>query len=375
MWLAAEEALRRLGVKPQTLYASVSRGRIKARPDPADPRRSLYNGDDVDRLARRASGRPRAETVAAEAISWGDPVLSTSISTVVNGRLLYRGLDAISISETAPLEAIADLLWGGFPPLTMHRSIVGAAGSLAAAFRALAERAAADPVSLYRPPAALRDDAVGVLSSLADGLAGPGTGMLHERLAVSFARPAAADDIRRALVLLADHELSASTFAARIAVSTGASLAAGALAGLATLTGPLHGQAASAVIALAEEFEDADTDPADILRDWLGEARAVPGFGHRLYPNDDPRAAALLARLSLPPAYAALCAAADSVVGERPNIDFALAALAAIHDLPKSAPMTIFALARCVGWLAHMLEQIASGAPIRPRARYVQAKP
>ena len=80
MWLHAEEALKRLGSKPQSLYASVSRGRIRARPDPADSRRSLYHEEDVDRLAVRARGRRSSASVAAQAISWGEPVLPSSVS-------------------------------------------------------------------------------------------------------------------------------------------------------------------------------------------------------------------------------------------------------------------------------------------------------
>jgi citrate synthase len=240
---------------------------------------------------------------------------------------------------------------------------------------ALAERAAVDPPSLYRPPLALRADAARVLSGVAGAVLGPGQGPLHERLAMAFGRPGAADDLRCALVLLADHELNASTFAARVAVSTGASLAAGARAGLATRVGPRHGQASAAVVALAEEFEGGPADPAGVLRDWLGEGRVVPGFGHRLYPLGDPRAAALLQRFRLPPAYAALGEATDIVVAEPPNVDFALAALVAVHGLPATAPITIFALARSVGWLAHMLEQAETGALIRPRARYIGVPP
>jgi citrate synthase len=111
--------------------------------------------------------------------------------------------------------------------------------------------------------------------------------------------------------------------------------------------------------------------PAAAVRDWLGQGRPVPAFGHRLYPDGDVRAPALLAAFSLPPAHAALAAEVEQVVGERPNVDFALAALAATHDLPASAPLAIFALGRAVGWLAHALEQAATGTLIRPRAHYV----
>lgn len=371
MWLSATEALRRLNVKPQTLYANVSRGRIRAKADPADPRRSLYNRDDIERLVRRASGRPRAEAVAAEAISWGDPVLPSAISTVAAGRLWYRGRDAAILAETATLEDIAGLLWGGVsePPSAAPAVQPGIAGAM----HALVERAA-DPPSSFRYPAALRGDAAGVLADLAAALAWQGPGPLHRRLALRFSRPEAADDLRRALVLLADHELNASTFAGRVAVSTGAPLAAGALAALSTLTGPLHGRAANTARSLVEDLSIGE-GVTDALRAWVGEGRGIPGFGHPLYPQGDVRAAALLGAITIPPAYAQFREAAEALTGEGANIDFALAALAATYDLPATAPIEIFALARSVGWLAHMLEQAQTGALIRPRARYVGPLP
>jgi citrate synthase len=177
--------------------------------------------------------------------------------------------------------------------------------------------------------------------------------------------------LRRTLVLLADHELNASTFAARVVVSTGASLAAGTLAGLAALGGPRHGGAALAVRVLAEDVGAEGEGAVTALREWLGEGRGVPGFGHPLYPDGDVRAKALLERFDVPPAYMALRRAALEVAGEEPNVDFALAAIAARYRLPADAPTVLFALGRSVGWLAHMQEQAASGAVIRPRARYV----
>lgn len=368
MWLTANDALARLGSKPQSLYASVSRGRIRAKPDPADSRRSLYRAEDVERLAARARGRRSSAVVAAEAISWGEPVLTSAISTVSGGRLYYRGRDAADLARTATLEQAAALLWDAPSPAVESRTV--GEPSMATAFGVLAERATGDAPSFGRGQALLRREAAEVLGTLADALLGQGEGPLHQRIAARFGRPGAAEDARRAMVLLADHELNASTFAARVAVSTGAPLAAGALAGLATLSGPLHGDAWAAVVGLAEEVGAAD-DATEALLDWLGEGRAVPGFGHRLYPAGDMRAAELLRHTRMPVRYKHLREAATTVVGEQPNIDFALAALAATHGLPNEAPLTIFALARCVGWLAHMLEQAASGQLIRPRARYV----
>lgn len=372
MWLTAQQALAKLKAKPQSLYASVSRGRIRAKPDPADSRRSLYSSEDVDRLAIRARGRRSSATVAAEAISWGDPVLSSSLTTIAGGRLYYRGVDAVRLSETADPETVARLLWGEAPEVGPGRADdIG----WEAALVATAQLAASMPPSLARPVAALRADAAETLTQLAAALIGAGQGPLHLRLATHWQVPEASDLLRRALVLLADHELNASTFAARVTVSTGASLAAGTLAGLAALGGPRHGRAAAEVAALAEDIGTLGGDATMALRDWLGEGRGVPGFGHRLYPDGDIRAHALLAQFDVPPEYRVLQRAAAEVVGEPPNVDFALAAITARFGLPGAAPTMLFALARSVGWLAHMLEQAATAAPIRPRARYTGPAP
>lgn len=370
-WLTATEALTLLGTQPQTLYANVSRGRIKARPDPADSRRSLYRGDDVRRLAQRAAGRRKQEAVATQAMHWGEPVLRTSISSVELGRLLYRGYDACELAETAMLEDMAELLWQA-PVVLSSAGSAGAGQGLRAAFLALAARAA-EPAANGRSSALLAHDAGTVLATLAQAFAG---GMrpsepLHQRLARHWNRPGAADAIRRAMVLLADHELNASTFAARITVSTGASVWAGTLSALATLSGPRHGLASRAVTALVEDTAHLADGSEAALRDWLGEGRYVPGMGHPLYPQGDPRCIALLGSFDVPVAFSNYAAAATALTGDLPNVDFALAALTASFDLPSDAGLTLFALARSVGWLAHMIEQIGSGETIRPRARYV----
>ena len=369
VWLKASEALARLGSKPQSLYANVSRGRIRAKADPADSRRSLYREEDVERLAARARGRQSSAAVASEAIDWGEPVLPSSISTIAGGRLFYRGRDAAELAETATLEDAALLLWGG--PLSLSPSVAGESIGMARAFAVLAQHAAVDPPSLGRGPAELRAQASTVLGQIADALLGGGSGPLHLRLAASLGRPEAADVLRRALVLLADHELNASTFAARVAVSTGSSLAAGALAGLAALSGPRHGNAAAAVLALAVDTASHGPSATGTLRAWLGEGRVIPGFGHRLYPDGDVRCEALLAAFEVPAMFRDFALAAEGLIGEQPNVDFALAAMGAAYELPATALPTSFALARSVGWLAHMLEQVASGQLIRPRARYV----
>jgi citrate synthase len=385
-WITAAQALDILGVRPQTLYANVSRGKIRAQPDKADSRRSLYHREDVLRMAKRSNGRRKVETIAAQAMEWGDPVLPSAISTVVDGRLWYRGQDAVALSRTASLEEAAALLWEcptvPFLGATARgrRALVRAPdsqGVLRAGLLALAQRCANDLPSIGRALPVLREEATQVLATLSVAMLGNAAsraaGTLSEQLAAAWARPDSEDPIRRALVLLADHELNASAFAARVTISTGASLAAGMLSGLATLSGPLHGGASRSLGALIESTERLGVETA--VREWLAQGRTLPGFGHPLYPDGDIRAATLLESLPSSGPHTQLMEYVAHSVGERPNIDFALVVIAATFDLPAEAPFILFALARCVGWLAHALEQVEAQRLIRPRARYVGVAP
>lgn len=376
-WISAEDALDRLGVRPQTLYAYVSRGRIEARPDPADPRRSRYRLADVGALAERKKRGRKAAEVAAGAIAWGEPVLASAITTVAGGRLFYRGRDAVALAGTETLESVARLLRGGHgaalktaPPATVFED----PSLRARLFSALSLRAGVDPPSRGRATLALTVEAVGLLDLVADAAAGEaGGGPIHARIARAWGRPDAADFIRRQLVLLADHELNASTFAARVTASTGASLAASALAGLCALSGPLHGGMAGRVINLVEEARR--IGPEATVAGRIARAGPTPGFGHPLYPDGDPRAAALLAAFEPPAEYLALQAAVERMTGEAANVDFAVTALCARFGLPADAPFALFAVARTAGWLAHAMEQVQTGTLIRPRARYIGEAP
>lgn len=393
-WLSFADALALLGVRPQTLYANISRKRIRARPDPHDPRRSQYHGGDVRRLAARRSGRPSHERIAAESVSWGTPVLPSAISTVVRGRLWYRGMDAIELAGRANLEDVAALLWqtrpirvGGDPRRKSRRST--SQDALEAACTRLAARAVRDRPIHDRVLSSLQEDALDLFADLSDVMVGaieqasakrgrsirgrqpvcPSMMHMHERLAGAWRRPEAVDIIRRALVLLADHELNASTFAARVAASTGAALSACVLAGFATLSGPRHGTAGIALRKLVEAAARGGAE--DAIRDSLAHGRVIPAFGHPLYLDGDVRAFALLERMHVPRAFEDLPINAERLIGERPNVDFALSALAASTGLPREAPFVLFALSRSVGWIAHALEQSQSPGLIRPRARYV----
>ncbi|GLS34276.1 citrate synthase [Mesorhizobium albiziae] len=372
-WISRDEALTRLGVRPQTLYAYVSRGRIGMQPDPADPRRSLYRTDDIAQLiTRRGRGR-RASAIAESAMTWGEPAIATSISTVVHGRLVYRGEDACTLSGHMTLEETAGLLWADSEPVVFAPKPGGTAseGGRAEAFSALALLAANGQPSLGRSPARLHADAAAAIGGLATSLGAlPGSRPVHMRLAEAWSvRNAGADAIRRALVLLADHELNTSTFAARVAASTGAPLAACLLAGLSALCGPRHGGAAEAAVTVF--LDDAvRLGAADAVALWLTLDRPLYGFGHPLYPDGDPRAKALLAAVECDEAVARLRDAVFAATGRQPDIDFALVALTRAFRLPPDAPFRLFALGRSVGWAAHAMEQALTGGLIRPRARY-----
>jgi citrate synthase len=371
-WLTAQVAAARLGVKPQTLYAYVSRGHITARPADDDPRQSLYAAADVAALERRRrSGRGR-KGVAARAIAWGDPVLESAITTVREGRLIYRGVDAVTLAEKATLEEAARLLIAHAPDPSVSRATTPAGDSAKArGFAYLAARAAMDAPSLGRRSEQLAAEALDLIGGLGVAFAGANekNAHLHEHLATLWKLDARGGDlVRRALVLVADHELNPSTFAARVAASTGAPIAAAALAGYATLSGPLHGEAsARAVLFLEIARRDG---AAAAVNATLARAERLPAIGHALYPMGDPRAASLLKAIKLSKPLKQAIDAAEAASGDHANIDMALAAMTLELGLPRDAPFLIFAGGRMAGWCAHAIEQRATGRIIRPRASY-----
>ena len=378
LWITADEAQARLGVRLQTLYAYVSRGLITVRADETDPRRSLYAAEDITRLVQRRS-RGRTQ-VASRALDHGDPVLSSSITTIHDGRPWYRGRDAIAWAETASLEETARLLWDcdedPFIGLAPHPSTGVGGDARARAFSLLAYRAANDPATSGRSDKALRREAASIMIDLVDAMSGAArNGLIHERLAKTWRVDSGkADILRRCLVLAADHELNASTFATRVAASTGAALASCALAGLSTLSGPLHGGMTLQVAAFIAECRRTN-DPRSTAALRLSQGLDVPGFGQLVYPAGDPRARAIAQALIYADDLREIAAAGESVTGVAPNLDFALVAATRTLGLPVDAAFTLFTVGRAVGWFAHAIEQRSSNRPIRPRARYVGLEP
>lgn len=388
--LTASQAASQLRVTPATLYAYVSRGLIQAHPDPADPRRRVYSAADIAHLVKTKARGRKPDQIAASALDFGVPTLTSRITLIADDRLYYRGQEAARLAQRATLEDVARLLWDctGSDPFAAPRATPSPA--LAKAAKALTRDFPLDRCMAHlamlgmdagmiwqRDPRHLWPEAALLLRVMAAAATGakPGPGPIHEQMAAGWgARRQAAGLIRAALVLCADHELNASAFAARVVASTGASLAACVAGGLAALSGPLHGGTTSLIEILFDEAEQ-DGDAARVVHDRLRRGDRLPGFGHQLYAGTDPRAAALLSLLPADATRERLLSAMERIGGKAPNVDFALVALRRAAGLPRGSALAIFAVGRTSGWIAHALEQHADGKLIRPRARYAGVAP
>jgi len=211
-------------------------------------------------------------------------------------------------------------------------------------------------------------------------LRGSIAGRLSVRLVTRRPTPSLVAALNAALVLLADHEMAASTLAARVAASTRADAHAVVSAGMGPLAGALHGRASRSVRYL---FADAErTSPSAVARRLASQRGVVAGIGHGLYPHGDPRFTALVDVVRHSGAPTRRQRLVDEVLAQlasvgvgRPNVDMALGALGYAWDMPVDAGEAIFTVARSVGWLAHGAEEW-SHRPLRyrSRARYVGAR-
>jgi len=267
--LTAESAADRLGVSRATLYAYVSRGFVRTHPAPDDPRRRLYSASDIERLTGNKTRGRKAADIAAATLDFGLPALASGITLIEGDRLYYRGRDAAQLAARASLEETARLLWncsedpfGAAPGLS--RSAAKLIASLADAFpldRCMAGLPIAgvgDAMTWQRDERRLWHEGALLLRLMAAAATGtaPSDAPIHLHVARAWGlSERAAQSIRAALVLCADHELNSSAFAVRVVASTGASLAACLAAGLSALSGPRHGGTTSLVEILFEEAE------------------------------------------------------------------------------------------------------------------------
>ena len=376
--LTAEGAAEQLGISVASLYSYVSRGLLASESQPGS-RRSLYRADEVERLASQRRHRHHPEEAAAEALQWGSPVLESALTSIHDGQLFYRGRSATELAASASFEEVVELLWEGqlvrLPlPDGSWREVFQLADKLAPveSFRlALVAAATADPAACDLQPAAVRRTGARILHLLTRCAT---RSTPRRSLAGSLQHAWCPDQkparraLDAALILCADHELNTSAFTARCVASAEANPYAVVTAGLAALEGTRHGGHTRRVEALFDEAEHRGAGRA--LEDRLRRGESIPGFGHQLYPDGDPRAIFLLR-------YAHSALAEDLLVSARrllerpPSLDFALVALARALQLPSGSPLTLFALGRTAGWIAHALEQYRQGWMIRPRARYV----
>jgi citrate synthase len=182
------------------------------------------------------------------------------------------------------------------------------------------------------------------------------------------------------LILHADHELNASTFAARVTVATLSDMYSGVVSAIGTLKGPLHGGANTAVMKMLLKIGDLEKVEGAI-KEMLANKQRIPGFGHRVYKTWDPRAMWLrriaeeLGRSTGNMKWYQMSRKAEEVVWQEkqlyPNLDFYSASVYYTLGIPPDLFTPIFAISRISGWTAHILEQLADNRLIRPRAEYV----
>ncbi|MFF4115733.1 citrate/2-methylcitrate synthase [Streptomyces sp. NPDC001714] len=398
--LSTKETAELLGVKPETVYAYVSRGQLSSRREPGG-RASTFDAREVEALARRnrreAAGSPG---------SGGDLSVRTRITLIDRDRYFFRGVDATELAAHHSYEEVAEWLWTG----RMSRGVTFTApeATVAVARRAVdalpehtsptdrlrvatIAAAAEDPLRFDLSEESVLGTARVLIPTLVAALPvqrrgghddGPLAHRLWRRLTGIDPGDAELRVLDTALALLVDHDLAASTLAVRVAASARAHAYAAVSAGLGVLEGPLHGASSGLAHRMLLDVLDQGT-AVTVIADELRAGRRIPGLGHRLYPGEDPRARVLFALLEeVPRAEPALLAARDVVATTarhtplHANVDLALAVFTASCGMPATAGETIFAVARTAGWIAHALEEYGERPlRMRPSGHYVGPKP
>jgi citrate synthase len=396
--LSAHEAAAELGISVSTLYAYVSRGLIRSEGQ-SDTRQRRYLAEDVWLLKQRKVHRRDPIKSSADALHWGLPVLSSRLSVIQGGRLYYAGRDVVSLATDSRLEQVAALLWSdgdeqSFPgeddahvpsswPTLMR--LASPLPPLEAFQLFLPVVAAADPAAYDLQPDSVRRTGARILRLLAAVAVGakpsgaPVVDVL--RRGWSLKGSDAASLLEAALILYAENGLNPSSFTARCVASAGASPYAVVSAGLAALQGAKHGGASERAGILFEEARSPES-ARQIIAARLRRGESLPGFGHPLYPDGDPRGAVLLdliakQRPKAPEVVLALTLVdtVRDVTNQQPNVDFGVVTLCRALRLPPGAPLALLGVARTVGWIAHALEQYQEGRVIRPRAQYAGREP
>jgi citrate synthase len=405
----ARTAIERLGIKMQTLYAYVSRGWIRVVPA-VGGKGNLYYVEDLEALGARGRGRSTAGASGERMIRWGgNAVMQTSITAIGPDGPRYRGKPAADlVGGHRSFEECTELLWNGVLP---DAPVVWQPARPGAGFQALADGIAqvaarnhsrrllsvaveAYAASLGRNPELTLGAPTLAARQLTQAMAAA-TGLLAAKpgyvlsdapqsvaatLAHNLGIKATSAHLRildAALILSADNELAPATFAARIAASAGADLFSCVTTALGAFEGMLTGLGCEQAEAALAQSKTADAY-LDQLKGLLARKSPVPGYGHPLYPDGDPRATLLLelARDVNPMATRGRTALkcvdrAQEELGLKANLPMALAVLCAVLAAPAGAPGALMSVGRAAGWVAHALEQRLAGFLVRPRARYI----
>ncbi|MDA4894458.1 citrate synthase [Streptomyces sp. MS2A] len=418
--LTAAQAAARLGVRTETLYAYVSRGLISR---DRDGRGSSFDVLEVERFARSRRRQPEAGRGPAPAAgSDGSPlgVIDTDVALIDDGELWYRGIPVTDLvfgegdvdgAGLGRFDAVVRWLLEGTARPDPDAEPLPSPGTVSYARRALdvlpseapafsrllsavSALAATDPERFDLAPPTVARVAVRLIGGLTDALPllGPApaphepvAGRLWPRLTAAAAAPHRVAVLDAALVLLVDHDMAASTVAARAAASARAHPYAVVAAGLGALDSALHGAVSGEAVRMLREVAAGAEPAAAVGAAARRGGSGVPGFGQPLYPDGDPRARTLLSALDelSDPVVVRAREAAESVsglvrsrTGLRPSIDFALATVMLAWDMPDDAGETVFAIARSAGWCVHALDEYGrTPLRLRPRGRYTGPDP
>jgi citrate synthase len=404
-YMTAQQAADVLDISLSTLYAYVSRGLIRSEQSTEGRRQRRYYAEDVEKLLARREGRKNPEKLAKDALHWGAPVMDSAITLIDGGKLYYRGKNVAELARNNSVEQVAALIWTGdmqkattlfdvdvfisaqkYEMILLNMELHGAELTLLQELQTFLPAAAADDMAAYDlRPASVPMVGARIMRLMTSVLAGdvpeniPIAAML--RYGWSPDNTHSEKLFNAALIVMADHELNASSFAARVVASAGSTPYAAVLGGLSTLQGIKHGGATERVEAFLNEIYAADK-MRDSIAARLRRGDKIPGFGHPLYPVQDPRAIVIFELLNeyyanspeLAQAQTAIAAVKD-LVGDAPNVDTALVIMARVLGLPQGSPLALFALGRTIGWIGHAIEEYEQDRLIRPRARYTGEHP
>jgi citrate synthase len=399
-FLTARQAADLLEVSLPTLYAYVSRGLIHSQAS-GEGHQHVYQREDVEILMARKQQRRDPARAVQQALHWGAPILESGLTLISEGHFYYRGYDAVSLSRNQTFERLVALLWlgdlkaplvilpapAGDPVAEVYPHIFAETGdaSTVEAFQiALTRLSVHDQAAYDLRQTAVVQAGTRILRQLTT-VAARNHPLTASGIAQALQRswipqtPAAAGLINTALALSIDHELNVSTFTARCVASAGSSPYAVVIAGLSALQGVKHGGMLRRIAALFDEVR-APGNAVRVLSNRMKRGETIPGFGHPLYPEGDPRGRLLLSLTeeAFPGSTAfaqEIATATFELIAEQPTIDFGLVVLARALTLTTDQAMALFALGRVAGWIAHALEQYQSDQLIRPRARYVGPPP